>query len=387
MKYGLIVYPESDNLGDHILSYAAIRFLPRIDYIVDREHLDTFCPDEKELVAVIMNGWYLYNKFNWPPSPYLNPLILGTHFSDNVMWGIKDQYLDGEGSNYLKTHGPVGCRDVSTREKMETRDIPSYFSGCLTLTLKQFPDAVKHNKIVLVDIPDMLKQKVQAENRQDEVAVISHHIDLNERYTSWEKQKAAVEKNLRFYQGARLVITSRLHCALPCLALGTPVILITNDSEDFARRMGTYTPYLHCYTAESFMKEKFDWLCPAPNSDKFHTLRDALIKTCTDFMIDAEAGKENKAAFLPEVQEFRAVWKNKIEWQNCLLNQDTITMGRAYYDELISANRWLGEQYQHLTQRIADLEGWVKELEQGKAWLEQHAAEQEKYIQELKHAR
>ena len=36
MKYGLVVYKDTDNIGDDILSYAAMRFLPRIDYIIDR---------------------------------------------------------------------------------------------------------------------------------------------------------------------------------------------------------------------------------------------------------------------------------------------------------------------------------------------------------------
>ena len=42
MKYGLVVYKETDNIGDDILSYSARRFLPSLDYIIDREGLDTF---------------------------------------------------------------------------------------------------------------------------------------------------------------------------------------------------------------------------------------------------------------------------------------------------------------------------------------------------------
>lgn len=32
MKYGLIYYRDTDNLGDDILSYAGRRFLPKVDY-------------------------------------------------------------------------------------------------------------------------------------------------------------------------------------------------------------------------------------------------------------------------------------------------------------------------------------------------------------------
>src|SRR5699024_11247334 len=40
------------------------------------------------------------------------------------------------------------------------------------------------------------------------------------------------EQTLRKYAEAKLVITSRIHCALPCLALGTPVIFL-NYGLDF----------------------------------------------------------------------------------------------------------------------------------------------------------
>ena len=112
MKYGLVVYKDTDNIGDDILSYAAMRFLPRIDYIIDREQLDVFSPEKKEMVSVIMNGWFLYHKSHWPPSPYINPLFIGIHFSGKKLFGIEDEYLDGYGKKYFKDHEPIGCRDA-----------------------------------------------------------------------------------------------------------------------------------------------------------------------------------------------------------------------------------------------------------------------------------
>ena len=35
----------------------------------------------------------------------------------------------------------------------------------------------------------------------------------------------------KHYRRAELVITSRLHCALPCIAFGTPVILLTHKKD------------------------------------------------------------------------------------------------------------------------------------------------------------
>lgn len=39
MKYGLIYYKNTHNLGDDILSYVGKKFLPKVDYYIDREHL------------------------------------------------------------------------------------------------------------------------------------------------------------------------------------------------------------------------------------------------------------------------------------------------------------------------------------------------------------
>lgn len=37
---------------------------------------------------------------------------------------------------------------------------------------------------------------------------------------------------LEIYEQADLVLTSRIHCALPCLGMGTPVVLFVNDEWD-----------------------------------------------------------------------------------------------------------------------------------------------------------
>ena len=81
MEYGLVVFNHTDNLGDDIQSYAAMQFLPKVDYLIDREAMDVFCPQSKDYVAVILNGWYMHDKYSWPPSAYLVPLCLSMHLT------------------------------------------------------------------------------------------------------------------------------------------------------------------------------------------------------------------------------------------------------------------------------------------------------------------
>lgn len=58
MKYGVVVYHDTNNIGDDIQSYAAAQLLPQVDYYIEREHLDVFRPNEEGPVNVIMNGWF-----------------------------------------------------------------------------------------------------------------------------------------------------------------------------------------------------------------------------------------------------------------------------------------------------------------------------------------
>ena len=66
MKYGLMCYGYTTNLGNEIQSIAARRFLPEVDYYIDHEMIESF--DEDANVKMIMNGWYLDCPKAWPPS-------------------------------------------------------------------------------------------------------------------------------------------------------------------------------------------------------------------------------------------------------------------------------------------------------------------------------
>ena len=68
MKYGIIVFKETTNIGDDIQSYAAMKQLPRVDYFIERESLNEFISNDNEKVKTIMNGWYMHNRFCFPPS-------------------------------------------------------------------------------------------------------------------------------------------------------------------------------------------------------------------------------------------------------------------------------------------------------------------------------
>ena len=320
MKYGVLINTRTDNIGDDIQSFAECRFLPSVDYVVDRESLDTFgIGTVTEQVSVIMNSWYMYNKSNWPPSPMINPLFVAVHFSTNDYLGIGDRFLDSIGGEYLKHYGPIGARDQHTLELLSRKGIDSYFSGCLTLTL-DLPDITeKTEDVYLVDVGEEDKKTISRLFPSQQWTELTHAVDPNEyKKISWEERYHKVEELLTKYKRAKCVVTSRMHCALPCLALGTPVILIYKQEN--LDRFQSFLPLLHSMESGNLdqMKEYFDVTNPPENSKDYLSIRTELENKCKEFISDAEQGNVMPC--------FDVSLEEKYLWQKQLMQESDIAI-------------------------------------------------------------
>lgn len=301
MKFGILYNKSNMNIGDDIQAYATARFLPGIDYYIDRENIDSFTPENDEPVAVIMNAWYMWRKWNWPPSKFIHPLMVGFHYADhqlaNQWYGspLKYQFLEGIGGDYLNAYGPVGCRDKFTLKKLKEIGVDAYFSGCITLTIPKMPEREDKGKyICVVDVVKKAREKFREDyGDKIEIREISHLRERDETI-SWEERKKSVEELLTVYQNARCVVTRRLHCALPCLAMGVPVLLVRGDEDD--TRFDPYYDLLHRATVDDFMEDNFeyDFLNPPENSGGYKEYADSLTKTVTEFV--AAAKDDNRSA-------------------------------------------------------------------------------------------
>lgn len=313
MKYGVIVFKNTENIGDDIQSYAATRLLPSVDYYVEREYIDTFIPKDKEYVKVLMNGWFMHYKHNFLPSPYIDPIFISTHFSSYDTYGIKNEYIKNN-VDYLKKYAPIGCRDIHSKNVLDSFGIDNYVSGCVTLTLDKF-DIKKSNEeyICCVDLPENVLKHIN-DNSRIKVIEKSHYINKNEnKKLSYEDRFKNVEELLKLYQNAKLVITSRLHCALPCIALGTPVILVKDDKSIYYKdRIESFLEYLNYYSEEDFLKEDFRKLFKLKNNNLHSS-----IKTNIKNKIKEEIVKNsNNINELPEINDFNNFYvkrKRKID--------------------------------------------------------------------------
>jgi Polysaccharide pyruvyl transferase len=279
-------YPfRTNNLGDEIQTIAALRFLPRVDAWVQRELLDEFSSEEPH--KIILNGWFLHCPEHWPPSPSLRPLIISFHLTRLITAKFNNRLIppaaavlhSAAGLNYLKQHEPIGARDLDTLAQLQSVGVRAYFSGCLTLTLERPKSEPKRTGIIAVDVPDEVLEYF-SEAYHGPIMRVSHRDSELQGAARFER----ASELLQLYATAKAVVTCRLHCALPCLAFNTPVLLIEN-AEDSYRFRGLRDLIQHT-TVEDILRNrcKFDLRAPAPNGNEWHALRDDLVRRCCEFI-------------------------------------------------------------------------------------------------------
>jgi hypothetical protein len=286
-RFGLLDYPGIANLGDTIQALAARRFLPRVDVLVPRERLSApFIGDERS-VRMILNGWFMHDTAFWPPNPAIEPLLISMHFVQGGRPRLRrwvrsrlERMLSGAGAEFLRHWGPVGARDAFSLEQLERRGIPAYHSGCLTLTLPRRDDIARGDTIVACDLPpDALAhlRKLAAKPVEEVTHLGGEHLDAAAR-------DATANALLDRYAAAAAVVTTRIHAALPCLALGTPVLLL-HDARP-PRRVGDITALFHTCPLDDFATSRraFDFADPPPNPDGFIPLADDMMRRCEAFV-------------------------------------------------------------------------------------------------------
>ncbi len=185
-----------------------------------------------------MNTWYFLNENNDVCSEKISPVFVSLHINN-----LRD--LTQNTVDYLKKHQPIGCRDHNTQEVLAQEGVATYFSGCLTTTMDidyKIDDSQRTDDIVFCDYKpgdcaeaDLYLQSLKNYDLS-KIEFTTHNFTKN---STHEQRFEESRKLLKKYSKAKLVVTNRIHCALPCLAMGTPVILV-NKNYDNKRFGGLY---------------------------------------------------------------------------------------------------------------------------------------------------
>jgi hypothetical protein len=227
----------SGNIGDSIQTLAALncyRHALRLDMpfaeFLERVLTDSVpgarfvfvsrdCSHRQKLpprVVTLMNGWFMHpgrhNAIEWPMNASVEPVFVSFHLAD-------DRLLSPVGIEYFKRHQPIGCRDVATVDRLRAHGIEAYFTGCLTLTIDFLPWNAARSEELFVDVARQGRPTIRHWDpllaNRDPAALLRRALSL-----------------LRQYAAASKVTTSRLHCFLPCIAMGVPVTLTQVDLRD-----------------------------------------------------------------------------------------------------------------------------------------------------------
>lgn len=352
MKYKLLAvskFPNISgvNIGDYVQALASSQFLPHMDGFIDRdEDLKDYNGDP---CKVIMNGWYMHLPENWPPSNLIEPLFVAFHLNS----GVKKELLSLESISYLKSHQPIGCRDLNTMELLRNNGVDAYFSGCMTLTLgEKYHSKDKEDKTYIVDpiyngtlclntifqalsivflhpldilklyrieelhlhygrnlVSKFLKTALYYKEYSrvfgrklvmDSIYISQENMYYKTHFKTDVQRLAEAERLIKMYARAHLVITSRIHCALPCIGLETSVIYIEkeNDTEESKCRLGGLRELFNIVKiTNGVLTPNFDTTLPITvsnhpsNKDTWRKLAIDLKRRCRDFILTETVSK------------------------------------------------------------------------------------------------
>ena len=275
--WGALVW-HSTNIGDETQAIAEVGLYPTGKRIVavNREAMKDY---DGVRVAGLFNGWFLHKPDSWPPSPKIKGAYIAFHATSG--WRI-----DQAARDYLKANEPIGCRDMDTLRRLGDLGIEGYFSGCLTLTLNNpFGAEERTDRVMVVDfetdwhraahpkLTRLYERLVPAEVRRKAISFDQIRSKAG-RYAGANRIGQSLEM-LRLIATSKLVVTRRLHTALPCLALGTPFVFIHDEFHSDTRFEGFHEVLNG--KGHDDDSAKIDWEAPRATdaSALIRTVRDA----------------------------------------------------------------------------------------------------------------
>jgi hypothetical protein len=214
---------STDNVGDHIQIMAAESLYRRAglvaSFTVDRDEEITESPPvpSESKPGILLNGWYKHNAAKWPPHCAYSALYVGFHISVYELASL----LSRRALEHYAAHGPVGCRDRETLSLLRSNGIEAFLSNCPTITFpKRLPDADRQTEIFVVSRDRKILSYLPPSIGP--YTYISHYSESRD--FSQNKYRAT-ELLTTYRERAKLIVTTMLHCALPAIAMGIPVVV------------------------------------------------------------------------------------------------------------------------------------------------------------------
>ncbi|NOY00637.1 MAG: polysaccharide pyruvyl transferase family protein [Verrucomicrobia bacterium] len=239
---GLFSY-SSDNIGDDFQSLIMRRWLGyQENEVVHADRDKLISPNaEHGKVDLVINAFIggralpIHNAGENKITPY----FVAVHL----------HYIDKNGEKkleQLRKYAPIGCRDEPTLRRCQERNIPSYYSGCPTILCER-ADVKEDIDVLLVDVNPRVLSGIPEKRVQYASNMIPKSTPANVRREICLRRWEMISRS-------RLVVTSKLHAAMPALAMGRPVIFI-REKIVAPGRLTSFPKFFRTYK----IGEKFSW--------------------------------------------------------------------------------------------------------------------------------
>ena len=266
MKYGVLRYVQQFlNIGDVFQSIGMENMYKQCgiedeDIIyLDKRRLSEYS-GEYVIVPLAANCDYWEESKMFPLPDRIIPIFFGFRCVDEFHLRHMEKY---------KNSAIFGCRDVYNMEYLRKNGYKSYVSGCMSLQVGRKRERLPKGtgKIVVVDAQSKIESYIPEEMKERIVRYTNKfwRYDLSLEEAAVFEETEARKRLTIIKEEAELVITGRLHCALPCLALGIPVILALS-SDGLENRYSGYSDYIDIYTPDQF--DSINWN-PVPKDISF----------------------------------------------------------------------------------------------------------------------
>lgn len=269
-------------MGDNIQSLSARALLLNLSIpekniaYVNRDRLSTDDNRHLEPGILIAQGWFGAQQQALPINDEsLHPLYFGFHANEGSWSRLAS---DKEFVASMKKYQPIGCRDFATRDFLRSLGIVAFYSRCLTITLDKRNDDVQPQETYLIDAEPFsshLPESIRSSGIR-----LSQEEYAPDRYSpsgAWPMTDSDVQTINEFAgerldtlkMTAKLVVTTRIHIAMPCVAMGIPVCFHYPNKYD--SRASIVTEYFPIYERHELGRIDWNPVCPDIESIKAET--------------------------------------------------------------------------------------------------------------------
>lgn len=330
MKYGILVWENSFvNIGDTTQIFAIKKLYEKMG--ISYEDLVKITFDDlknykgekvilplslyfNSLLTCFVKKWKTKGIF--PISEDIIPVFLSIYCSDENMI----QHL----LKYEKSF--FGCRDFETCRCIQNAvnaDGNVFISGCITLTLEKRKITNEQNKTYIIDVPKNFEPLIPIKISKNAIYKTQEYetpeVSADETLKITEQSLEELKDN------AKLVITSRLHVALPCIAMGIPVVVVKDYKDD---RFSGYDDLVHIYTPEEWENINYE-----PQIKDIEWLKEEITSNAISLIKSVKDSKNCNEDFMAQLK------KKFIKVNDYFINSQSVPYYAGEYVSYLSQQR------------------------------------------------